>query len=205
MAKGKYDYFENLEALGRRSVTAAYQLKELLEDYTDIQTKADNLHATEHQADEEIHNFMYELNRAFVTPIDREDIVALANHLDNIIDFIEDVAQRLYMFNITYIPRAAVEMAVLIEKSAEALHVAFKDFRNFKKSKSFHQLLVNVNDYEEEADKVYLAAIRDLYINHTDDPIYVLAWNNIFNRMETCTDYCENTATAMGTIVLKNS
>jgi len=170
-----------------------------------VQGYLTEMHEIENAGDEVNHEIFSHIATEFVTPIDREDIVALANHLDNIIDFIEDVAQRLYMFNVSYIPRDAIEMAVLIEKSTDALFTAFKDFRNFKKSKSFHQLLVNVNDYEEEADKVYLAAIRDLYINHTDDPIYVLAWNNIFNRMETCTDYCENTATAMGTIVLKNS
>jgi uncharacterized protein Yka (UPF0111/DUF47 family) len=163
------------------------------------------MHEIEHAADGVNHEIFQHLATEFVTPIDREDIANIAHLLDNIIDYIEDVCQLLYITNVSYVPRDAVEMAVLIEKSCEALVAVLRDFRNFKKSKTLNQLLVNVNDYEEEGDRLFIEATRDLYVNHPDEPLYVIAWNNIYARMEKCTDACENAAEAIMTIILKNS
>ncbi|MDR0888470.1 MAG: DUF47 family protein [Coriobacteriales bacterium] len=205
--KHKFNYFDAFERQIAYACKEADFLHRIFREFKieDVPENQVAMHEIENAADGENHEIFQHLALEFVTPIDREDIIELANHLDDIIDYIEDVMQRLYMFNITYIPREAVEMAVLIEKSVSALQAALKDFRNFKKSKTLDQLLINVNDYEEEADRLYLDAIRGLYTDHTDDPIYVLGWNNIFSHMEKCCDACENTATAMGTIIMKNS
>jgi uncharacterized protein Yka (UPF0111/DUF47 family) len=96
-------------------------------------------------------------------------------------------------------------MAALMEKSTAKLYEAMQDFGNFKKSKQLAQILITVNDYEEEADRIYLESIHDLYVNHKDDPIYVLTWNNLFTRMEKCVDSCEHVADVMHTIILKNT
>jgi uncharacterized protein Yka (UPF0111/DUF47 family) len=207
MPKIKFDYFDAFERIAEFACKEAELLRQIYTDFNP-ETLLENLtkaHEIENSADEENHEIYKHLATEFVTPIDREDIIELSQHLDNIVDYIEDVVQRLYMFNITAIPATAIEIAPLIEKSATALYAALKDFRNFKKSKTLDQLLISVNDYEEEADKVYLQAIRNLYTNHTDDPVYILAWNNIHTLMEKCVDACENAATAMGTIIMKNS
>ncbi|MDR3136655.1 MAG: DUF47 family protein [Coriobacteriales bacterium] len=207
MAKSKFNYFDAFERLAEYACKEAELLHQIYRDFSP-ETVAESLqrmHELENKADDDNHEIYKHLANEFVTPIEREDIITLAHHLDNIVDFIEDVVQRLYMFNVTYIPRAAIEMVVLIEKSTMALFAALKDFRNFKKSKTLEQLLISVNDYEEEADKTYLEAIRDLYVNHTNDPVYILAWNNLYARMEKCVDACENTATIMSTIIMKNN
>ena len=207
MGKQKFDYFD---AFGRQASLAcevARMLHEIFHNFEpdSVFGQLQQMHELENAADEINHEILNHLAMEFITPIDREDIANIAHLLDNIIDYIEDACQRLYIFNVTYLPRDAVEMVVLIEKSCEALYAVLLDFRNFKKSKTLNQLLVSVNDYEEEADKLFLSAVRDLYVNHTDDPLYVLAWNNIYARMEKCTDACENAAAVIGTIILKNS
>jgi uncharacterized protein Yka (UPF0111/DUF47 family) len=80
-----------------------------------------------------------------------------------------------------------------------------QDFGNFKKSKQLNKILIDINDYEEEADRLYLKSMRDLYVNHSNDPIYVLTWNNLFMLMEKCVDACEHVADVMSTIILKNT
>lgn len=207
MVKLSFDYFDAFERLAAHAQREAAFLHNILRNFnpeTVIQD-LEHMHEIEHAADEENHQIFTHLASEFMTPIEREDIVSMAQHLDDIIDYIEDVVQRLYMFNVDYVPRDAIEMAVLIEKSTDVLAAAMKDFRNFKKSKTLDQLLINVNDYEEEADKIYIEATRYLHLNHRDDPLFVLAWGTIYTRLERCLDSCENTADIMATIIMKNS
>jgi uncharacterized protein Yka (UPF0111/DUF47 family) len=207
MAKQKFDYFDAFNRQAELGCEIARMLHEVFHNYTPepVLQQLHQMHELENAADDINHDILNHLAMEFITPIDREDIASIAHLLDNIIDYIEDVCQRLYVYNVTYLPRDAVEMVVLIEKSCDALNAVLKDFRNFKKSKTLNQLLINVNDYEEEADKLFMEAVRDLYVNHTDEPLYVLTWNNIYARMEKCIDSCESAAGLIGTIILKNS
>ena len=85
-----------------------------------------------------------------------------------------------------------------------ALDKAMEDFRNFKKSKMFKQLIIGVNDYEEEADQLYMTVIRKLHTHDRENPMRVLVWSQIFDRMEKCCDPCEHAADTMNSILLKN-
>ncbi|MDR1016834.1 MAG: DUF47 family protein [Coriobacteriales bacterium] len=203
----KFNYFDAFERQTEYAVKESALLHEICRDFkpADAEQALSAMHELENGADEENHSVYDHIATEFVTPIDREDIVTLAQHLDDVVDYIEDVLLRLYMYNVSYVPRDALEMVMLIENAANALFAAMKDFRNFKKSKTLEQLLIKVNDYEEEADETYLRAIHDLFAEHTDDPIYVMAWQNLFDKMEKCCDACENVATLMGTIITKNS
>ncbi|MDR2109273.1 MAG: DUF47 family protein [Coriobacteriales bacterium] len=207
MPRQKFDYFNAFGRQAQLACEVAGMLHEVFRDFTPepVLGQLKQMHELENAADDVNHEILKHLAMDFITPIDREDIANIAHLLDNIIDYIEDVCQRLYIFNVTYLPRDAIEMVVLIEKSCDALNAVLKDFRNFKRSKTLNQLLINVNDYEEEADRLFIGAVRDLYVNHTDDPLYVLAWNNLYSRMEKCVDACESAAAVIGTIILKNS
>jgi predicted phosphate transport protein (TIGR00153 family) len=207
MPRIRYDYFATFEALAEYACKEAQMLVDIISDYdpSKLPEQLKQIHELEHGADDENHELFRHIASEFITPIEREDIVSMAKHLDDIVDFIEDVVQRFYMFNVTEMHPRALEMAKLLLKSTSALREALRDFRNFKNSKELKRLLIAVEDAEEEADYIYLEAIRDLYVNHTDNPVYILAWNNLFTRMEKCADECENTATAISTITLKNS
>ena len=121
-----------------------------------------------------------------------------------ILDEIEDVLQYFYMFDIHQIPEDALRFATLIRKSCKAVDAAMEDFRNFKKSKNFKQLVIQVSDNEEEADALYVEVIRNLHVNHADEPMHVLKWSRLYAFMESCCDACEHTADLMSTILLKN-
>ena len=161
-------------------------------------------HELEHKGDEINHAIFKSVATDFITPIEREDIIELAQTLDDIIDYIEDVMQRFFMYDVHFMHRDASEFAGLIKQSCMALDRAMEDFRNFKKSKKFKSLIIDVNNYEEEADALFMKVIRSLHTDDRENPMRVLVWSQIFDRMEKCCDACEHAADTMNTILLKN-
>ncbi|MEG0477702.1 MAG: DUF47 family protein, partial [Raoultibacter sp.] len=161
-------------------------------------------HQLEHEGDEVNHSIYTAVATDFMPPIEREDILGLAQYLDEIIDYIEDVMQRFYMYDVHTMHHAAGEFAAIMLKSCEALEMAMGDFRNFKKSKKFKNLLIDVNTYEEEADLLFLKTLRHLHTDDKENPMRVIVWSQLYERMEKCCDACEHTADMMNSILLKN-
>ncbi|MDR1712543.1 MAG: DUF47 family protein [Coriobacteriales bacterium] len=206
MAKEKFDYFDALVNQVNYSCQEARMLVDAFRDFQRdrLPEQLAAMHELENAADEQTHALFTHLAREFITPIDREDIIEMAHRLDDIADYIEDVLQQIYMFDVHELYEQALPMAVLIERAATALHGALQEFRNFKKGEMAEHIIA-VNNFEEEADKLYIESIHDLYQNHVDNPVHILKWSNIFLRMERCVDACENVADMMGTIIVKNS
>jgi predicted phosphate transport protein (TIGR00153 family) len=207
VAKSRFDYFSALERQGEYACEEARKLVDVLRSF-DAASVPEHLvvmHEIENAADEQNHQIFTHLAKEFITPIEREDIVEMAQRLDDIVDYTEDVLQQIYMYDIQELYEKTLPMAVIMERATSALHDALREFRNFKKGGVLTERLIDVNNFEEEADRLYIESIRDLYKNHTDDPLYILTWSNVFSRMERCTDACENIADMMSTILLKNS
>ena len=133
--KHKYDYFDAYEELSDLAVQEASVLVRAMENFTDaaaLRAVLDEAHALEHAGDMINHDIYKHVGNDFMPPFDREDIVALAGALDEILDEIEDVLQYFYMFDIHQIPEDALRFATLIRKSCKAVDAAMEDFRNFK-------------------------------------------------------------------------
>ena len=207
MVRIKFNYFDALERIGDYACREAKMLNEIMTNFSPeiLAEKVAEIHELENAADEENHQIYSHLANEFVTPIEREDIVNLAYQLDNIVDYIEDVMQRLYIFDVEEIPEPAKKMAELIEKACVALSAVLKDFSDFKKSKTLDQLLISVNDYEEMADKIYFRAVRDIFTQRKDDPLYVMIWYHLMVGMERCVDATENASSMLSTIIMKNT
>ena len=205
--RDKFDYFDAFEKQTDVAVQEAELLIEAIESFTEaehLKEVMERAHELEHKGDEINHAIFKTVATDFITPIEREDIINMSQYLDNIIDYIEDVMQRFYMYDVHFIHHDALEFAHLIKKSCVALDKAMEDFRNFKKSKMFKQLIIDVNDYEEEADQLYMTVIRKLHTHDRENPMRVLVWSQIFDRMEKCCDSCEHAADTMNSILLKN-
>ena len=205
--KHKYDYFDAYEELSDLAVQEASVLVRAMENFTDaaaLRAVLDEAHALEHAGDMINHDIYKHVGNDFMPPFDREDIVALAGALDEILDEIEDVLQYFYMFDIHQIPEDALRFATLIRKSCKAVDAAMEDFRNFKKSKKFKSLIIEVNTYEEEADQLLMHVIRDLHTTDCENTMRVMVWSRIFEHMENCADATEHAADCMSTILLKN-
>ena len=152
MAKGDKFYFENFVSNAELSQKAASYLVECLENYdaNKIEEMLVNMHEIEHSADVKKHEMREVLAKAFVTPVDREDLDMLSHQLDDVVDLIEEVLQKFYIYDIKTIDAPAIEFAKKIFKSCGLLCDIMGEFENFKKYKTLHPLIVELNDVEEE-------------------------------------------------------
>ncbi|WP_080799844.1 DUF47 domain-containing protein [Arabiibacter massiliensis] len=204
----KADYFDLFEKQAEAAVAEAQLLVEVIDEYESrerVRELMERAHKLENESDEHNHLLYKRMAHDFITPIERDDIIELAQGLDNLIDYIEDVVLCFYMYRVNDMHEHAREFARLIKKSCKALEKAMGDFRNFKKSKTFNQLVIDVNAYEEEADRLYMKVNRSLYDEgNGEDALHVLRWSQIFDRMEKCCDACEHAADTMSGILLKN-
>ncbi len=205
MAKADRYYFENLVAAADCCCDAAKYLKECLEnyDYSRIQEMLETMHSIEHNADMKKHEMTEALARAFVTPLDREDIALISQNIDEVADSIEEVVQRLYVDSIQTIEPEAVEFADKIVGCCELMKEILRELENFKRPKKLHEMNVQLNHMEEECDQLYLKATHRV----TKNPavLQVLFWREIFDRLERCADACEHVSDCVETVVMKNS
>ena len=204
--KKNVDYFDAFVELVGYSCQAAKLLNEIMNNFNadELQDKIKEMHSIEHAADEARHGMIKKLAREFITPIEREDIMALADAIDNVTDTIEDVLMRMYMCNITYVREHALQMTEVIVKCCDTLKQALDEFHNFRKSKILHGLVIQINNLEEEGDRLFTEATRDLYVS-CKAPIEVAAWDRTFHYLEKCYDTCEDVANLIENVILKNS
>ena len=206
MAKGDKFYFENFSACATLAKSAANYLVECLENYDadKIEEMITKMHTFEHSADMKKHEMNETLAKAFVTPVDREDLDMLSQQLDNVCDTLEEVLQKFYIYDIKTIDPAAIEFAKNLVKSCEMLVQIMDEFENFKKSKTMRSLIIACNDVEEDCDKLYLATMHNLTRNSTD-VLTTMSWYKIFDCLEACADACEHVSECVGSIIMKNT
>lgn len=200
------NYFEMFVDLVGYSCKAAECLHEVLTDFDPAklpETMA-AMHAIEHEADGGKHLLMERLSKEFLPPIEREDIIALAQEIDNVTDAVEDVLMKIYMYNITSIREDAIAFSDTLVHCAKALKNTMKEFESYKKSVCIHETIVEINRLEEEGDKLYQEAVHKLFAE-AGDPINVFAWSQTYSRMERCCDACEHTANVVESVIMKNS
>lgn len=204
--KPKFDYFDAFLRIGTLADEEADKLLEILNEFNpdNIHTELDAMHEIENAADLVNHEVYTHIVSEFITPLEREDIVSLTQELDEVVDYVEDILQRIYMFNIREIIPEALDMVTIIAKSTEALRQVLIEFPNYKKSKTIKQYIVDVNNYEEEGDRLYIETLHKLY-SSPEDPVKVIAWTKTFDRLERCCDACEHVADVITTIIMKNT
>ncbi|MBE6617090.1 MAG: DUF47 family protein [Ruminococcaceae bacterium] len=206
MAKGDKFYFDNFMECASLSKQAAEYLVSCLENFDadKIEEMLDTMHSFEHSADKKKHEMSEALAKAFVTPVDREDLDLMSHQLDNVLDIMEEVLQKLYIYDIKTIEASAVEYAKNLVRSCDLLCSIMGEFENFKKSKKIHALIVECNDVEEECDKLYLSTVRAITKN-SSDTLEKLSWYKIFDCFEECADACEHVSDCVGSIIMKNT
>lgn len=204
--KNDYNYFDKFIKLSEYSCSSAKLLDEIIQDYkvSELNKRMKEMHTIEHAADIEGHEIMRKLSNEFITPIEREDIVALVHKIDDVTDSIEDVLLHAYMYNIKTVRSEALEFSKIIVKSCEGLKKALVEFSNYRKSKEIHNCIVTINKLEEEGDAIYIEAIRRLHMM-SKDPIEIMSWTEGFNRLERCCDACEEAVNLVESIIMKNS
>lgn len=205
MKSKEVNYFSLFIEAAQVCERAACKLEEMmLGDVGKIPDTAHAIHEMEHEGDELYHTLYYHLNRAFITPIEREDILLIAKNIEDAMDVIDEAAIAFDMLFVRAVRPEAKAMARLISQSCEKMVEATREFEHFKKSKHLAPLIVDINHIEEDGDRLYQSTIKGLFANERD-AIEVLKWKNIFDTLENILDACENVADTMENVILKNS
>ncbi len=181
---------------------AARELKGMLADKNhNYQDYSKRIKGLEHACDELTHTISTKLNKSFITPFDREDIYMMSSALDDIVDLIDDAARAIIDFDVHEIKPHAREFAVVIEKMGEQLREIVSILR---KPKNVTQRLVEIHRLENEGDDIYHAAIRELF-HQEHDPLTVLKWKEIYEKLEAAVDRCENVANIIESVIIKHT
>ena len=204
--KTSYSYFAFFCEMIDCACQASTALNNMFRDYQpkNLRQEADVIHEIEHAADLKKHDMMSQLLREFLPPIDREDIVNISHVLDEIVDLIEEVVLCLYMNDIQKCRPDVQPMVALIVKQCEELQKLMAEFENYKKSDKLLQSIIVINTLEEEGDRLYLEAMRNLKLT-CSDPFEMIAWRDIYSSLEDCSDACEKVADAVEEVVMKNT
>ena len=181
---------------------AARELKGMLADKNhNYQEYSQRIKGLEHACDELTHTISTRLNKSFITPFDREDIYMMSSALDDIVDLIDDAARAIIDFDVHEIKEYAREFAGVIEKMAEQLREIVSILR---KPKNVTQRLVEIHRLENEGDDIYHAAIAQLF-HEEHDPLTVLKWKEIYEKLEAAVDRCENVANIIESVIIKHT
>ena len=199
-------YFDNFIACAQYASQAAQLLKEIFHSFdpSHMSQWADQLHEIEHAADKKRHAMTDKLAKAFITPIEREDIADLSGSIDTLVDKLEEVCIRLYIHNIQSIRTGAMNMLDVVIRSCEEVCHLMEEFADFRHSKKLKDYIIKINSLEEESDRLFIANMRELHVTQLD--IHeVLALEEIYTYLEKCADACEEIADQVENIVMKNS
>jgi predicted phosphate transport protein (TIGR00153 family) len=193
-----FDLFE--EAAGNIQ-RAADLLDRMLRGYPENADLARDILICEQEGDRITHDIIRRLNEMFVTPIDREDIYSLASALDDVVDYTEEVADYLGLYKIGAPFEQAQRLAHVLLQAARQLVEAMPRLRDFG---DISHYTVEVNRLENDGDRIVREAIAALFDNGMD-PMVVIRWKDIYERLESAIDACETVANILEGIVIKNS
>jgi uncharacterized protein len=195
------EFFDLFEEAGGNILRAAELLEQMLRAYPENRELAREILICEQHGDRITHDIVQRLNNTFVTPIDREDILALASALDDIVDFTEEVADFLGLYKIEAPMEHAEKMAKVLVLATQQIAEAMPRLRGFKDVSGF---TVEINRLENDGDRLVREALASLFDDGID-PMVVIRWKDIYERLEAAIDATEKVAYTLEGIVLKNA
>ena len=195
------EFFDLFEEAATNVVRASDLLDQMLRSYPEKKDLARDILICEQEGDRITHDIINRLNNTFVTPIDREDIYALASALDDVVDYTEEVADYLGLYKIEAPMEQSQALARVLHAAGRQIAEAMPRLRGFK---DISHYTVEINRLENDGDRIAREAIASLFDNGID-PMVVIRWKDIFERLEEAIDATEHVANILEGIVIKNS
>jgi predicted phosphate transport protein (TIGR00153 family) len=197
-------YFDMFERVSENAIKAATKFRDLLKNYTDVESKVREIEDLEHEGDIITHEIFDKLNRTFITPIDREDIHSLASELDDVLDFLKAGSDRFVLYNIKKPTEDVINLAETLVKTTIETSKAIKALRDMKHTRRVNEYCIEINSLENEGDNILKNAIAKLF-NDNMNPLDVIKWKEIYENIESAIDMCESVANTIGAILAKNA
>jgi predicted phosphate transport protein (TIGR00153 family) len=195
------EFFLLFEEAGANIARTAQLLDRLMTQWPDDEGLAGEIRACEHEGDRITHDIIHRLNATSVTPIDREDIYALATQLDDIVDFSEEVADYLGLYRIEAPTTHAQEMTRILAAACKKVAEALGDLED---RRNLNRHVVEINSLEDEGDRVVREAVSALFAVGID-PTVIIRWKDLYERLENAIDACEDASNVIQGISVKNA
>ena len=193
-------FYTDFQAFGDELMRGGRLLEEMLATDQPVWAKADEIKQVEHKCDLLTHEIIQRLNRTFVTPLDREDIHALARSLDDVMDAIDASAALVRLYRLGPIRVGARELARIVTASTDQVRLALTAL---EKNKGLMTHATEINRLENEADKLHQEAVSRLF-NDERDPLLVMKWKETLDFLEDATDRCEDVANVLEGVMVKH-
>ena len=194
-------FFEIFDRAALNLTKAATLLVSLMENFSNVETIAKEIYEVEQEGDILTHEIMKKLNKTFITPIDREDLHALASSLDDVVDLIWASVDRLTVFKIKEPTKEAIAMSKDLLMTAEVIHKAIHKLKE-KNYPYVQEYCIEINRLENRIDRDFRDALGALF-DEVKDPIFIIKWKEIYEHLEDASDKCEDVANVLEAIVLK--
>jgi len=194
-----YGYMEEQVA---KAVEVTRAFRVFINDTENAREHLDQIKRIEHEADTIVHEVNADLIRTFVTPLDRNDINAMAKLLDDVTDHVEGVAQRMYHYELRTCTEPLTQLVDVIEKQAEYVQKIIGQLSDLKRTTEIKACLVEVHTLENEADDILRPAIAELFRGEGDLKL-VIKWKEVYERLELTTDCYEDIADLVETLLLE--
>jgi len=189
-----------LDNLAKKAVETSEAIVVLFSDLSDTELPK-KIHKLETEADKLTRDIFAELNKTFITPLDREDMQRIASKIDDVIDFMDGIAARVYSYKITTTPPYCEDMAKELVKATKEVEYMVSKLQHMKNSKDMIEHCRNTSKIEHTIDDLYRDAIRQLF--ESTDAIQIIKLKDIYETMETASDRCVDVADVIEDIVLK--
>lgn len=196
-------FFDLFDASAKVALTSSRLLRDLVEDYRDVEERVKKIREAEHQGDKVTHEIMEKLNRTFVTPLDREDIHSLAYCLDDINDSIELAADRMILYKIEQPTPITLSLIRVLVRCCEEINAAIPLLRSPKRFPEILDHGIEINRLENEGDALSRAALQKLFDN-PENAIDVIRWKEVYEAIESAIDFTEDVADRLHGMVIKN-
>ncbi len=201
MTPQEKQFFDDLESEAENMLQGARAFRAIFDDFSRLADHRRRIKDIEHRGDEIVHHIYESLNRAFVTPLAREDLSGLASKLDDVLDYINGAATRLAVYEIDKPTKAMVDFADLILKAAEQLRAGMTAVRDHKAQDAVMSCAIEINRLENVADDLLMTALAEVF--KSSDPVRIIKFKDIYEYLEIVTDRCEDAANILEDIVVK--
>jgi predicted phosphate transport protein (TIGR00153 family) len=196
-------FYELLEKQATAAVNAAKEFHKLVGDFGNLSQYAVKIKEIESAADHITHELANKIDATFVTPLDKEDLRALSSELDDVTDHIEACTGRMALYKLTQARPDLESLVTMLVRITEAMFEAVKSLRTMPSRDKMRDIFIQIHQIENEHDAAFRKALADLLNASDADPIKVIKWKEIYDRLETSVDKCEDVANTIESVVVK--
>lgn len=202
----KQEYLEPIINLSLKAISASNMLNRILNEfcYDDMEYLMIEMQEIEHEADAIVHELKKSIYNQYRMAFSREDLFAIAESIDSIIDSLETIAQCFYMFAVKELRHDAKTFANIISDSTKTIYEMILKFKKSRKLSEIEEYIERLKYLEDKGDKLYISANKDLF-REEENPVILTKWEEIIFHMEACVDNCNAVGIAVSRSYLKNS